>query len=394
MPKRSNFTPVKTPEGWRINIPAKYSFSGKRERHFYRSRALALEAATALREARERFGDARISIAPTLAEMAISAQELLEPYGLTILQAAQQVVESISKSARSKDIGQALEEYLEVKDGRSASQKRLYTYMQRDLLEDFPGRTLASITGEELLAHLKKRTRGPSGHNMRRTLLSGFWRWASRLPREWCSMRQIEHLERKETSHSGIETLTADQCQKLLRTAESHYPETVPAYVLAMFLGIRREEITRLEPSDIRHDGVSVPAASSKTGRRRFINMTPTVRAWLDAYPVAETVCPSSWDDKDCAIRQLAGWRVVSRLIPEPPDPDLPAWPKNGLRHTAATVAVATGKPIETLVFEHGHSGGLQVLRNHYVGQMARAEALKILAIGPHGSVIPYSPEG
>jgi hypothetical protein len=44
---------------------------------------------------------------------------------------------------------------------------------------------------------------------------------------------------------------------------------------------------------------------------------------------------------------------------------------------------VALGKPIETLVFEHGHAGGLQMLRTHYVGKITKADALKIWAMRP-----------
>jgi hypothetical protein len=44
---------------------------------------------------------------------------------------------------------------------------------------------------------------------------------------------------------------------------------------------------------------------------------------------------------------------------------------------------VALGKPIEQLVFEHGHAGGLEMLRRHYVGALPKSEALKIWAIAP-----------
>ena len=65
------------------------------------------------------------------------------------------------------------------------------------------------------------------------------------------------------------------------------------------------------------------------------------------------------------------------------PSDDQPEWPQNALRHTAATVSIALGKPIEQLTFEHGHVGGLEMLRRHYVGAMPKAEALKIWALRP-----------
>lgn len=73
-------------------------------------------------------------------------------------------------------------------------------------------------------------------------------------------------------------------------------------------------------------------------------------------------------------------------MTPEPP-PDLPAWPPNALRHTAASVAVALGKPLESLIFEHGHAGGVALLKRHYLGLMPKSEALQIWAIRPGGAV-------
>jgi hypothetical protein len=46
-------------------------------------------------------------------------------------------------------------------------------------------------------------------------------------------------------------------------------------------------------------------------------------------------------------------------------------------------VYVALGKPLEALIFEFGHSGGVQVLKSHYVGVMPKTEANKIMKLLP-----------
>lgn len=53
-------------------------------------------------------------------------------------------------------------------------------------------------------------------------------------------------------------------------------------------------------------------------------------------------------------------------------------------------MAVCMGKPIEQLIFEHGHTGGLEMLRRHYVGAMPKAEALKIWSLRPNGKKIEH----
>jgi hypothetical protein len=161
---------------------------------------------------------------------------------------------------------------------------------------------------------------------------------------------------------------------------------------------MRQQEIDRLTPGDITGEGITVPATSAKTKRRRFVQMPEPLAAWLAAYPIGESVTPANWSRKEKAVRRLAGWKVWSDHVPTmgfkptmdaTPDEDLPEWPQNALRHTAATVSIALGKPIETLTFEHGHVGGLEMLRRHYVGAMPKKEALAIWSIGPHGKTLP-----
>ncbi len=177
-----------------------------------------------------------------------------------------------------------------------------------------------------------------------------------------------------------------------MEAAVDHQPDTVPAFAIALFTGMRQKEITRLLPADITAEGITVPKVSAKTKRRRFIQMSEPLAAWLAEYPIGETVCPPNWTRKDKYVRRMAGFKVWSDMVKEPDTPappdSLPAWPENALRHTAATMAVCMGKPIEQLIFEHGHTGGLEMLRRHYVGAMPKAEALKIWAIRPEGAKI------
>jgi integrase len=189
-----------------------------------------------------------------------------------------------------------------------------------------------------------------------------------------------------------IGVLTPAQAEKLLRTAEKHFPETVPALCIQLFTGLRKAELERLTPADFNAEGISVPAISAKTKRRRFIQMPEPLAAWLKAYPITDCVCPPDWQRKQIAVRRVAGFKVWSNLVPRlkikppleatPPD-DLPEWPENALRHTAATVALALGKPLEQLVFEHGHTGGLEMLRKHYIGAMPKSDAIAIWSIRP-----------
>ena len=89
MAKRTKFAPKNTPDGWCVNIPEKFSLSGKRERHFYKSRDEALEAAVKLREQRDSFGEQAKAISPSLTEQAHQANQILLPWGKTLVEAAE-----------------------------------------------------------------------------------------------------------------------------------------------------------------------------------------------------------------------------------------------------------------------------------------------------------------
>jgi len=398
MAKPIRFTPKNSPSGWRINIPAKISETGKRQQVFYRTQKLALAAAEDLKRKVELFGVQTRAISPTVAEQATAALNLLEPYGITLLEAARRIADIESMQRRSSTIEDALKDYEKAKSGRSERHTKSITYMSRHLREDFAGRAMSSITAEELQAHLEAHTSGPVAFNGKLRYLTGLWRWAAKPPREWCNPDTLKHLERREAITSEISTLSAKETATLLTNAEKHFPDTAIPFAIALFTGMRMQEIERLKPEDIAPEGITVSQGKSKTKQRRFIHMPDPLAAWLAVYPITYCVCPPNWSRKKKAVRRLAGWKVWSDIVPtlklknpmkaKPPE-NAPEWPQNALRHTAASVALALGKDLQTLIFEHGHSGGTEMLRKHYIGRMPKKEAQAIWTLGPKGKKLP-----
>ena len=394
MAKPIRFTPKSCKHGWRVNIPAKVSETGKRQQFFYRTQALALAAAAEFKAKRDEFGSQARAIAPSLAEQATAAAALLSPLGINLLEAVRRFVATENRNRASATIEEATAAFQAVKEGMSGTQTTAYRLRCEKLVAEFPGRMLSTITGEELQAHLDATTNGPGGFNQNFRLVRAIWKWCAKPPRKWCDEEPIQHLETKAIVSGEIGVLTAKQARAVMEAAEKYFPEAVPSFAIALFTGLRQQEIDRLQPGDITVDGINLPATSAKTKRRRFIQMPAPLAAWLKAYPIVDHVTPPDWNRKQRAVRRIAGFKVWSDLVevPSPPD-DLPEWPANALRHTAATVAVAMGKPLEQLVFEHGHTGGLEMLRRHYVGAMPKKEALAIWAIGPHGKKLPQKLE-
>lgn len=385
MPRQTKFIPQNTPKGWRINIPKKYSQTGERERHFYPTRQAALDAAQELREKRDKHGHSAKAISAVLAEQAVSAAALLEPYGVSLLDAARRIAEIEAAKQASVKVEDALRLFKVAKEGLSKKQTDAIRQMATPLEADFRGTLLNTISAVEVQEHLRETTVAASTHNARIRVLITFWRWCGHPIRGWCDPDALKHLEQLDHTAGEIGVLNPAGAKSLLETAAKHYPECVPGYAIALFTGIRQAEIERLQPEDITKVGVDVPAAvNAKSQRRRFIEMPAPLAAWLKAYPVGETVLPANWRRKDMAVRRLAGWRVWAEMVEPHAAPEkLPPWPQNALRHTAASVALADGKPIETLIFEHGHSEGVKTLKAHYIGRMTKRDAKAILALRP-----------
>lgn len=413
MAKPVRFTPKQTAFGWRLNIPPKFSETGKRQQLHYPTKQKALDAAAKLKEQRETFGAQATAIAPSVAEAATAAIRLLEPLGIGLLEAVQRFVEAdkrvrplgidlLEAVKRFEDaekrlrasvpIETAITEFRAKGGAWSDSQAKAYRLRGEKLTEAFSKRMISTITGEELRKHLEATTGGPGAFNQSLRLVRAIWRWCAKPPRKWCDTEAVEHIEAQESVSGEIGVLSYPQALAVMRAAETYLPETVPAFAIALFTGMRQAEIERLTAGDITSDGITLPAISTKTKRRRFIQMPEPLAAWLKRYPIGESVTPPDWRRKEKAVRRMAGWKVWSDLVPRldikppieaAPSDDLPEWPENALRHTAATVALALGKPLETLIFEHGHAGGVEMLRRHYIGALPKAEALKIWAISP-----------
>jgi len=50
---------------------------------------------------------------------------------------------------------------------------------------------------------------------------------------------------------------------------------------------------------------------------------------------------------------------------------------------------VAAGVPLESLLFEFGHTTNPAVLREHYVGRASKKDAIAFFTIGPKGEEVP-----
>lgn len=401
---------IKDRNRWRVDVPASKTDNGKRIRAHFKTREaareyilkldgpvpsaaidprLAMDADTA----RQRLLAAGLDM--TLAEIVaayVEAKDALNGAG-TLLEAAEAFSRTHTARTASKPLGEAVAAFLAFKEGtlRDATRKS-YTYTLQSVMEPLDKRNLADIEVAELVAILGEKK--PTARAMHVRNLRTFWNWASKEPRGWASMAPVNALEfRKDAGEGDIEIFSPEEVKALMKAAEGYSPNAAVSFALSIFAGVRQAELEKLTWADIREDHVEIGASVAKKGKRRMVPICPTLRAWLTAYTPsdadkADFVVGPNWREVSRAVRRLAGWAVVARILEEQPKPTRGAWPANAPRHTCASVLVATGEPLETLIFAFGHSGGHDLLRRHYVSRLTKKDALAILSTGPKGKKV------
>ena len=396
MARSAQFSPVKTSAGWMVSTPPRLSADGKRQRSFFKSRDAARDFAAVLKAKAQEFGESANTLRPALAEDATKAAAHLEPWGVSLLDAAKFLVAARERESASCPVKAAIDAWLTSCEGLRDRTIGGYNATMKRLDAAIGGRLLASVSADELAAAGGfAGTAGASALNNYRNVRA-FWRWSA--GKGWCAVEVFDKVEAPRANKEGeIEILTTAEAETLLRIAETHYPQAVASYALQLFGGIRAEELGRLDADDITRDGIELGARVTKKGRRRHITPSATLAAWLKKYPFAP--CPN-WRRVNQVCRHLAGWDVApdpafftpSEIPAGEKAPARPPWPQNAMRHSHASYSVASGVPLETLLFEFGHTGSVNVLRSHYVGRASKKQALAYFALRPAGTKAAQPP--
>jgi hypothetical protein len=112
MPRKPAFSFSKTQYGWKVEIPASLSPSGKRERTFFKTRDKARDFAQELESKHRASGTNAVAIKPSLADAAVRAEEILAPTGASLIDAAKAFRQQWDARNASRNFREAVDEYL------------------------------------------------------------------------------------------------------------------------------------------------------------------------------------------------------------------------------------------------------------------------------------------
>ena len=278
-------------------------------------------------------------------------REQLAFYHRDLKDAVEFYLKHLKATRSSKGVREAIDALLankEKKGKRDRYQRDLGNKLDR-FEEHFEGRMIGDITAKEVEKWLDSLEVGPVTWNNYRRNLCVLWnfavrqKWAEKSEEAW---REIEPMEEEPLSP---EVLSPDEARKLMNAAGD---EVRAYYAIALFGGVRDEELRRLEWKSVNlmTGYITIEKGVAKTKRKRLVPICDSLRKWLT--PVAKTrgmVTP----EKPRPLLEKAR-----------ADAGIEVWPHDATRHSFGTYAMAKHKDIGWVSEVMGNSPN--VVKTHY----------------------------
>lgn len=265
----------------------------------------------------------------------------------------------------------------------SANYRPLYVKGLRSYLnlfargrEQLPLRTFTVETIEEWFA---------SRNDAKSTQISDTGRlsalFAFGVRREWIEKNPCRLMEKPRIEHKPPRILTVLQAALILDWCKRRKPNQLAFFTLALFAGVRPEELSRLTWQSINlEDGiVTIDAAASKVHRRRIITLEPTALAWLKLAHEHRALLPVT---RITRRRYLDHVQKVLGIEG--------GWPQDCLRHTAASFLMA--KHADAGKVADGLGNSARILLRNYRNLVTRADCEAFWSFLPD-SPRPVRPE-
>jgi integrase len=361
---------VKGVEYWMVTLP---KHGGGRDRRYFRTEG---QAKTYLQEKRVELlnhGTASLAITDSQRVALLRAEDLLGPYGMSVVGAAEFYVKHHELIKNSRPVDDATSVFLDAlkADGLSTRYQADCRNRLARFRKSFGQRIVADISSNEVgdwLRSLKDESDRPLAALTRNTFwlrLSALFNFARE--RGWCSENPLLESHKAKVRSSEIGILTPAEFARLLENASD---ETLPYWAIGGFTGLRAAELERLDWAEVHFDSdlIEVKAAKSKTASRRFVPIRPALKEWLAPYE----------DRKG----KVAAKMLRKRLERDRKLANIKHWPSNGLRHSFASYHAAEFRDAGMLAQELGHRDQ-KLIFAHYRELVRPTEAHKYWDLRP-----------
>jgi integrase len=356
---------------WRVNLPAKYTATGKRQRNFFRSKPEAESFCRAQRIRLDSYGHNSSTLTPSQQEQAAIAFEKLAPHNVALNTVVADWIARHDFRARSVTFRALFDRFVASKKNRSESYLRdlKYTLPRFGNLHDRKVCDIGPADIDQETSGMTPAVRNAFLRNLRAVFNFG-------VKRGWLDGNPVSKLDFEVLRRDEVEILTPKQAEALmLATDNDQDRDLLPFHAIALFAGVRPLELQRLqwEHIDLLEAHIEITPAVSKTGRRRIIDIEPNLAAWLKYHLVTggETVgkvAPASNLRK--RLRQI---RKTAGIID---------WTQDIARHSYASYWLAQHEDINRLTLQMGHESP-HMLWKHYHKAAKRRDAEAYWKIAP-----------
>lgn len=207
-----------------------------------------------------------------------------------------------------------------------------------------------------------EQTHGSQRHS--RAIFTGVFTHAMRMG--WLQANPVATLKpQRKPPTDPPAVFTPEEAAEWLCCVAAHAPACLAGWAVAMFAGLRRAEVERLDWQEVKlsRGFVEVTAAKAKTGNRRLVEIQPNLAAILEPLAGEGRVFPLS-------PKRHEAW-AFKAYGKQPP--------KNAARHSFVSYHLALFENTEQTALQAGH--GRDILFRHYRELVTKQEAEEYFSI-------------
>lgn len=207
-----------------------------------------------------------------------------------------------------------------------------------------------------------EQTHGSQRHS--RAIFTGVFTHAMRMG--WLQSNPVATLKpQRKPPAAPPAVFTVEEAADWLCCVAAHAPACLAGWAVAMFAGLRRAEVERLDWSEVKlsRGFVEVTAAKAKTGSRRLVEIQPNLASILEPLAGEGRVFPLS-------PKRHEAWAF--RAYGKQP-------PKNAARHSFVSYHLALYENTEQTALQAGH--GREILFRHYRELVTKQDAEEYFSI-------------
>jgi len=359
--------------------------NGKQES--FSDREEAQERATAIAAEFAANGNEGLALPADLRFMAIKGDEILKPYGKSILQACEfyrDYLAELEASRAGETVDKLAREWHNYKFSGKQKKLRGDTLLgirnaATELIKAFGNRPVTSITETDVRTYLDNLPVAPITKKGKRNLFGQFFNWAiehNKGIKINPASKNIRYIEEAKE----VAILTPVEAVTALRLCEKKYPQLTLFHAIGLFAGLRPAECKLLTWENVHLDEriIYVGFETSKVKESRRVPIEDNLVKWLEATPPEErkglVVRKENFGNIVREMRAELGYKYKTERHGKAlnPNGEKGGYIPDVLRHSYGSYWLAKNQNRAQLAENMGNS--IDVIKKHYKRVVTKAD--------------------